>query len=182
MKDKGIYIFIFFVFLAVIIYSCVKKPVYPSTPLIAFSNFIRYGVNHSDPDSVALSITFEDEEGDIGFAQSDTNGIFAKGNFFGILYYDSVPNRNPHIWNLWNLNVGVTQGGIPFDTAELRYRVPVVLPPNTTQPMKGIISVSIPRGSFKYGWLLHQAIYYQVYIYDEARHKSNVISTPVFVF
>ena len=94
MKDKGIYIFIFFVFLAVIIYSCVKKPVYPSTPLIAFSNFIRYGVNPSDPDSVALSITFEDEEGDIGFAQSDTNGIFAKGNFFGILYYDSVPNRN----------------------------------------------------------------------------------------
>lgn len=47
--------------------SCVKKPVYPSEPVIAYSDFLHYG-NFSNPDSVELAFTFTDNEGDEGLA------------------------------------------------------------------------------------------------------------------
>ena len=175
MKARHIYILIFVVFSSAAIYSCVKKPSYPSTPLIGYNNFVRYGANPSDPDSVVLSITFEDEEGDIGLYQSDHTGIFASGNLFLVYYYDSLnaPPPNYH-WCAVDTSAGPTT---PFDTLKIHYSVPPVLAQtDKPQPMKGIIYVKLNRGNiFRPG---DKTIMYKVYMYDRAMHKSNVISAP----
>jgi hypothetical protein len=165
------------IFSGIIIYSCVKKPTYPSTPLIAYSNFIRYG-NVSDPDSVEVAITFQDEEGDIGLDQSDTSGIFKNGNLWLVYFYDSANAPYPYHWCAWDSSSNPLP---PFDTLKIAYRVPRVLPQNeTTQPMKGTIYAKLKRPSIKLPG--HKTIKYGVYLYDKAMHKSNYFETPALVF
>ena len=180
MKGKGKYIFIFFVFSAVIIYSCVKKPVYPSTPLIAYSNVLRYGANPADPDPIKVAITFEDEEGDIGISQSDTSGVFKHGNIWLVYWYDSTnpPNSYPYHWCPFDTTTA--QQTHTLDSFKIALRVPVVLAQNTTQPMKGIIYARLDRGSIHIP--THKIIKYGIYLYDRAMHKSNYVYTDPLVF
>ena len=169
---------IFAVFSGLFIYSCVKKPSYSSTPVISYNNFFRYGVNASDPDSIVLAINFQDEEGDIGLDQSDMNGVFKYGNLWLVYYYDSA-NVYPYYWCPFDTSVGPLT---PFDTLKIPFRVPVVLPQNeTSQPMKGIIYAKLNRMIIR-PLPSHKTIMYQIYLYDRAMHKSNVVLTPVYVF
>lgn len=154
--------------------SCIKKPSYPSEPVIEYKNFLRYG-NPADPDSVDLVLSFTDNEGDIGLDPSDTFGVFKKGNLYMIYLYDSA-----HIGNFipFDDSLGLGQ---QFDTFKLYYRVPPLLPAgDPSEPMKGLIYA---RQSKKTGFsVVHDTIKYEVFLYDKALHKSNVIRTPVIIF
>ena len=162
------------------IYSCVKKPTYPSTPLISYNNVFRYG-KQTDPDSIEVAINFQDEEGDVGLDQSDTFGIFKNGNLWLVYYYDSGnvhPTIPPYYFCAWDSSSNPLP---PFDTLKIGYRVPRVLPPNeTSQPMKGIIYAKLKKPSIKLP--VHRVIMYKIYMYDRAMHKSNTIKTPELIF
>jgi hypothetical protein len=174
MKDKHILLLIFAIFSGIFIYSCVKKPVYPSTPLIGYKDFIRYGP-YSNPDSVEVAITFEDEEGDVGLDQSEATGFFRNGNLFLVYYYDSANTGHFAAWDSSNNPLP------PFDTLKIGYRVPRVLPPNdNSEPMKGIIYVKLKKPSIKLP--SHKRIKYNIYMYDKAMHKSNTVDSGPLAF
>jgi hypothetical protein len=160
------------IFLGFALHSCIEKPVYPSTPVIAYKDFIRYG-DPSDPDSVELVVSFTDNEGDIGLAQDDTFGIFSTGNIFmDYMYWDTTGVDH------WSYYDNTPADSIPFDTLKIAFRVPPVLPPgDPAEPMKGLIYVKqkAPVNIFP-------KIKYVVYLYDKARHKSDTIHTPVILF
>jgi hypothetical protein len=169
MRQKHLYniIVAWFIILGIGISSCIKKPKYPSTPVIKFKDFIRYG-NPADPDSVELVITFTDSEGDIGLDPEDKKGILKDGNLFMIYFYDSAGT-----WAAFDPNPLP-----PFDTLRIVYPVPPVLPPNDlNEPVKGSIYVK----QFK-PFRAHNKIKYVVYMYDKALHKSDTIHTPVLTF
>jgi hypothetical protein len=158
------------VLLGLIIVSCKDKPVYPSTPVIAYKDFIRYG-NPSNPDSVELVISFTDNEGDIGLDQTDTFGIFKSGNIY-MDYY---------IWDTTGVDHW-SPADDPLtpalDTFKIAYRVPPVLPPgDPAEPMKGLIYVK-QKPFVK----VFNKIKYVVYLYDKAYHRSDTIHTPPIIF
>lgn len=166
------------VFAGVLIYSCVKKPTYPSEPVIAYKNFIRYGKNPGYPDSTKLIISFTDNEGDIGIDQSDTQGVFKYGNVFLVYFF----------WDTTGVDHWQPRDSIPstpqIDTLNIFYRVPPVLADGEkAQPMKGLIIVKqeapVMSGD---GQNADTKIKYDVYMYDKAKHISNRITTPAITF
>jgi hypothetical protein len=147
--------------------SCVKKPEYPSTPVIKYKDFIRYG-SAADPDSVELVVTFTDNEGDIGLSPEDKKGILKDGNLFMIYFYDSAGT-----WAAFDPNPVP-----PLDTMKVIYSVPPVLPDgDPTEPVKGSIFVKQFRP-----FRAHNKIKYVVYMYDKALHRSDTIHTPAITF
>ena len=173
MKVRGLYL-LFLMFIAgIMFFSCRKKPIYPSEPEIEYINFLKYG-NPANPDSVELVVSFTDNEGDIGLEQSDTLpiGIFSPGNFWMIYFYWDTTGIDH--WSAWDANPSTPA----IDTLKVSYRVPPVLPDgDPSEPMKGLIAVK-QAPFFK----IHNKIYYKVYMYDKAKHKSNVIDTPPLTF
>ena len=166
MKKSLTYILIL---IALIYASCVKKPVYPSTPVIAYKDFIRYG-NPSNPDSVELVVSFTDNEGDIGLQQSDTIGDNKYGNLWMVYYFDTAGYWEPFDSSLVS--------PIPFDTFKVAYRVPPVLPDgDPAEPMKGLIYVK--QSPFV---KVFDKMKYVVYLYDLAGHRSDTIHTPAIIF
>jgi len=155
-----------------VISSCQKKPSYSSVPYIEYSDFLRYGNPHN-PDSVKLVVKFTDNEGDIGFAASDTQ-IFKKGNFFMIYFYLDTTGGHEH-WSAFDTNPATPA----IDTLIINYRVPPLLPDgDPSEPMKGSIYVRQLKPISPY----YNRIKYRCYLYDKALHKSNVFDTPEIDF
>ena len=160
-----------FLFLMLVFASCVDKPVYPSQPVIAYKDFLRYG-SYASPDSVEAVISFTDNEGDIGLEKADTNGIFNAGNLYMVYLYDSTGNGD---WRMWDNDPSTAV----MDTFMVAYRVPPVLPEgDPKEPMKGLIYVKL----FSFHPPVHPKIMYVVYLYDKALHRSDTIHTPAILF
>lgn len=166
MKANLTYILILFVLAYT---SCIEKPTYPSEPVIAYKDFIRYGNDPANPDSVEVVVSFTDNEGDIGLDQADTHGLFKEGNIWLVFYYDSNGT-----WAAYD----ETPSTPAFDTFKVAYRVPPVLPAgDPAEPMKGLIYVK--QNPFV---KVADTIKYQIYLYDRALHKSDTIHTPAITF
>jgi hypothetical protein len=150
--------------------SCIEKPTYPSEPVIAYKDFIRYGNDPKNPDSVEVVVSFTDNEGDIGLEQADTNGDFKYGNIWLVFFYDSL--------GTWAAYDSSDQSPVPFDTFKVAYRIPPVLPPgDPSEPMKGLVYVK--QSPFI---KVFDKIKYVVYMYDRAGHRSDTIHTPPLNF
>ena len=154
----------------IIITSCNKEKVfYPSQPAITYKDFLRYG-NSSHPDSVALVVSFTDNEGDVSIEQKDKQGLLKDGNFFMYLYF----------WD--TTGVGHWEADNPYtpqiDTIKFTYSVPPLLPKhNENEPMQGVIYAK------QYPFINpFKKIKFVVYMYDRALHKSNIIETPALQF
>ncbi len=157
------------VFAVVVIISCKKEPLYPTQPVISYVDFLRYGT-FSNPDSVALVVSFTDNEGDISLEQKDKQGILKDGNLFMDLYFwdttgvDHWEADNPY----------TTQ----IDTIRFAYTVNVSIPKSDKgEPMNGMIHAK------QYPFINpFDKIKYVVYLYDKAMHKSDTIHTPAILF
>ncbi len=172
MRYNVTYSFFVSLFIGILIPSCVKKPVYPSTPVIAYQDFIRYGKSFLTPDSAELVISFTDNEGDIGLTQKDTFGINKLGNLWMIYYYlDTLSGKF--------VPYDLIKSTPEIDTLKISYRVPVVLrEQDKSEPVKGLIYAKLKQPSMAY----HNKVMYKVYLFDLAGHYSNRIDTPVFDF
>lgn len=177
MKIRTLYKLIFVFGTIIAISSCVDKPIYPSEPFIEYKDFLRYG-NPSNPDSIELVVSFTDNEGDIGMGQGDVNGVFAGtdslkfGNFWMIYFFWDTTGGTGH-WSPLDMDLSTPS----IDTNKVFYRVPPVLPDgDPDEPVKGLIYVKQTVPPFT----PYPKFMYKVYMYDMARHKSNVIPTPEF--
>lgn len=170
MKKGTIYTLIL---IALVYTSCIDKPNYPSTPVIAYKDFIRYGNDPSNPDSVEVVVSFTDNEGDIGLSQADTvgpGGLFNYGNIWLIELHDSAGH-----WAAYDTSEATA---VPFDTFRFAYRVPPVLPDgDPAEPMKGLIYVK----QSPYAKVFDK-IKYIIYLYDRAGHRSDTVHSPPIVF
>ncbi|HVA97882.1 MAG TPA: hypothetical protein VNG53_03225 [Bacteroidia bacterium] len=152
--------------------GCIKAPNYPDTPSIAFQSFTKYGT-----DSAAVVFTFKDGDGDIGLQSSDTTPPFNFDSGNNIYYYDCF------LEYLYKTSDGSYK---PFydasapnplfnDTIYFTYRVPNITPAGKVKVLSGQIQVMLHAPYYFPG---HTSIEFNIYIYDRALHKSNVITTP----
>ncbi len=138
-----------------LIYSCVKKNSYPTTPEIEYQAFYPYV-----GDSADLQVKFTDGDGDIGVTEGDST----KKLWITYYYWDTVK----HIYTgyfrpLFN------------DTLRTGYIVKSPADSYKGKPISGEISVRLQqmRHSKKI-----KNIKYVVYLLDAAGNKSNVLTTP----
>jgi len=158
--------------------SCVKKENYSIIPAITYNSFIPF-CSGSTTDSAYLRVNFTDGDGDIGYPQGD---VSAPKDFFVVpyIYVYSTKSFQP-ITNTTNNTV---------DTVMFSYLIPNITPSGSDKELNGIIQINledfiqedisslVTNPTFNSIANVHE-LQFQVWIFDRAGHKSNVITTPV---
>jgi hypothetical protein len=151
-------IFSLFVILSVFFAACVRPPEYPIEPRIEFlglsKNMVKQGLTK---DTLYLSVSFTDGDGDIGFQNNDSTLFIVDTRRNGIRINDvqglpSVPE----------------QGAGNGITGEIRMRIYGGCCSNGFSPC-------IPQPTDKYA---QDTVIYDIYIKDRAGHESNHVKTP----
>ncbi len=163
--------FFFICILGLFYTSCVKKENYPDYPVITFNSFTPFCTGNKT-DSAYLRVNFTDGNGDIGYPAGES-GITP--DFYIIPMVDSAGTFKP---------LQYTSPYTGHDTVfTFDYQIPDITPTGSDKELNGIIqinlenaiqtisSLSIPNINFTY-------LEFQVWIYDRAGNKSNVLVTP----
>jgi hypothetical protein len=173
-------LFYFSVVLVVALYSCKKETTpAPAPPVISYGDFAI-----SSGTRALLTINFSDADGDIGLNQSDTIGFYAKNTVgyydFYMRYYYWSKNFNKFMpyyfpWSTSNNYI---------DSAIVTYRIPFVTNNTKSKGLDGQIIVDInqykPLPNSVYSNDSLTTFRFDIWIYDRALHKSNVVTTPTF--
>ena len=152
---------IFFIFLSVLIFSCVEIVDYPNIPQVKFKEYIL-------EDSLFVFQVI-DGDGDIGLTQYDTVGPYHQDSVYNKNFFMKVLERKDSIYTEFE-----------FENP-LEYRIPYPFenkPQGQNKTFKADIEVDLsvivefPRDSFKF----------EFFIYDRALHQSNIETTPAFIY
>lgn len=169
-------LFYFSVVLVLVLCSCTKTTTpAPAPPVINYGSFTT-----SDAFNGVITINFTDADGDIGLNQSDTIGLYARGT---VGYYDFYMRY--YYWSPYFGKYVTYFSRIPFqapslaDSAITPYRIPFIVNNTKNKGLDGQIIVNLnqyrPPGADSL-----QNFRFQIWIYDRALHKSNVVTTPSF--
>lgn len=163
---------ILLVVVSVFLSSCLKTEDYPIEPQISFKNyFIGYKTTElGEKKVVAIIFSFTDGDGDIGLGDGDTLPPFDRG---GKYYYNLVIT-------MFKKNNGVfTEVVENSDSIVYSGRISTLPSVKNKKAIKGDIEDDIlPDIKFSTG---KDTVKYNLFIYDRALHKSNVITTPEIV-
>lgn len=144
--------------------SCIDRVEYPKEPYIKYENFFIVQDPVTSAKTGIIMISFTDGDGDIGLAEKDTIYPYhADGDY----YYNYI------------MNIFRKQGN---DTLRLPYnmRIPPINPDDYEQNLKGEIYIDIPI-DILLTVLPDNKFQFEVFIYDRALHKSNMITSPVIL-
>lgn len=137
-------------------WGCKKEDTYSKIPEIKFVSLEKF--DYTTPfDSVVLTFSFTDGDGDIGVASSDT----ATRDAFAKLY--ELKNGTYEEWTI----------GTPI----LQYALPYMEPRGSNESLKGEISIAINYNILQ----PNDTIRYDLYIVDRAGNQSNTITTSSIV-
>lgn len=147
-----------------LIFSCKKPEVYSETPKITFKSINVTDTSTLLTDIRLVSITFSiiDGDGDIGI-QKDENDTVEDG------YYDLIIK-------LFEKQNGVFQEITEFE-AENNFRMPYVGEITQGNVLKADINVDI-ENIFP---IKYDTVYYEIYVFDNAKHQSNTIKTSEII-
>ena len=132
-------------------------------PSITYKSFTPYCPS---ADSADLQVNFMDGDGDIGYDSQDSSAPY---DFYALQLHDSA-----------GVYVKIIISG-KYE-APYTYHIPNITPTGKNKSLNGIIQIR-----FKGNWYInipdngnqsYHRIEYQVWIFDRAGHKSNVITTP----
>jgi hypothetical protein len=150
--------------------SCTKKENYPIIPAITYNSFTPF-CSGSTTDSAYLRVNFTDGDGDIGYPQSDAS---APNDFYIVPLFDSVGNF-----------ITIT---LPNDSIlSFPYKIPYITPSGSDKELNGIIQINLENifqeldqlvSELSSHGLVAHTFRFQVWIFDRAGHKSNVLTTP----
>jgi hypothetical protein len=150
------YIFFVGVF-CIALYSCVKKTLYPVTPVIEYYSFTPYTDNSAD-----IQVKYTDGDGDIGVANSDST----KTLWIKYYYKDTITQKYTGYYR-----------PLSNDTLITGYIVNEPTDSYKGKPISGDISVHLQQ--FRHSIKIKH-VKYVIYLIDKAGNRSNVISTPEF--
>lgn len=134
-------------------YSCIKKKTYSENPEIEFKSF-----NIDTATTADMTITFADGNGDIGKDNSDST----RNLFMNYYYKDSITQKFVAFWN-------------GTDSLKSGY---TVHKPNDEYNGHAISGeVTLHMAFYRHSKKI-KTIRYVIYMFDNAGHKSNVVTTP----
>lgn len=154
--------------LLIITATACKKPVeYPVEPIIKFESMeVEQGADGYD-EKVFVTISFTDGDGDIG-------------------YYPRESGQNPWIfddptsqyYNNYIVKTSIRRSGTWVeDTTNVSARLPYMTPEGAIKALKGEIRRELTLPPL----LNRDTLQYDIFIWDRALHKSNIVVTPPVV-
>jgi hypothetical protein len=150
-------IFSLFLIVSVFFAACVRPPDYPIEPRVEFlslsKNIVKQGVNK---DTLYLSVSFTDGDGDIGFQNNDST-----------LYIIDTRDKT-RVDDVQGLPSVPEQGAGNGITGEIQMRIYGGCCSNGLTPC-------FPKPTDKYA---QDTVIYDIYIKDRAGHESNHVKTP----
>ena len=156
-----------FIFLLLVVTSCLKVESYPDGPSV---EDVRMTVNG---DSAFLQVDFIDGDGNVGLEQSDTSGVFntceTRYNLFCV--YEEKRNG---IWLQISEDPCLNPDAVPF-----YYRVPWASPPGQNKTQKGTIKVQMYPGYYLASGF--DTCRFAVRICDRDLNFSNTVFSPVYL-
>jgi len=157
------YFFLFLLASWIIFFSsCMKKEKYPDTPQIEFAGWTSVFDTGQFAKRGIMNITFKDGNGDIGLNPGDTFPPFNKQGDYYYNYIITYFEKQAGAYVKVDLNP-------PFSA-----RIPVLTPDDPNKAIKGIIVDTLALNPHP----LFDTIRFELFIYDRALHKSNVVITP----
>ncbi|MCC7233347.1 MAG: hypothetical protein IT242_10405 [Bacteroidia bacterium] len=147
--------------------SCKKPDEYPIIPAIDFKNIYSVRDNQGYDENVYVTIGFTDGDGDIGYHTVES------GLNDPIFDDPASPYYNDYIVTTYKLNNGTWS---VLDTF-LRARLPFLTPDGPNKSLKGEIVREFPVPLA----LVNDTLRYEIFLYDRALHKSNVVTTSGIV-
>lgn len=159
MKQFSIF-FLISAFIGTSITSCVKEKNFPTTPVIEFKQYIKYGLDSAD-----CIIKFKDGDGDIGIVEGDTVSI--PDLIMKYLYKGSDNLFHPF---------DAIAGTAKFDTLFYPYSVPDLTPKGQFKALDGEIKIKL-RSAPLYYYPYHKTIKFEITLRDRSGHLSNMVST-----
>jgi len=164
--------------------SCLNPPDYSDTPEISFSKIETKRIEKREGtyDTISITVSFKDGDGDLGLSNEDTDPPFNEVN---IINGDTVPNKN---YNNYFITPQIRDENGNFNDLDLggfnyNSRYPR-LEPDTQGDRKAPL-----RGDLTFGLIFGQnsfapntSVRFKVYITDRALHQSNEITTsPILI-
>ncbi len=142
--------------------GCIKKEKYPDTPLISMISYTSvFGTGAYAVEGI-ITISYQDGNGDIGLREDEKQSPFDTGS--------------PYYYNLV-ISYYEKQKGV-FTRIEPYFPISARIPPLTegfaNEPIKGTITDTIPLNPKP----VYDTVRFELFIYDRALHKSNVVTTP----
>lgn len=157
---------IIILFISIIVVSCMKREEYPIVPYIEFKDFYVVKDTVENKEIGVFSITFTDGDGDIGLSSQDTLPPFHPNGEF---YYNFIMTFFQEI-----------KGKMQKIDALYTSRIPPINPDDYSQNLKGEIKIELDISILR-TILESNKIQMETYIYDKALHKSNVVTSPIFI-
>jgi hypothetical protein len=155
---------IFLFLLILLLGDCKQRPTFPTAPVISFLGLKKIKVFGSSKfkDSVTISLTFKDGDGDLG--NYNSTNYFAEmyvkqdGNFKQVLKKDTIPN----------------------DYLNKNGRFPPLNPDGRQGPLEGQLDYGASVEFIgKFGDSSAVDVKFRIYIKDNAGNSSNTIETSV---
>ncbi|MDP4282762.1 MAG: hypothetical protein Q8867_11570 [Bacteroidota bacterium] len=145
--------------------GCLKKESYPDVPQIGFLGYENVFDSGSYATRGIFMISYTDGDGDIGLSGGDT---LAPYNKVGDYYYNLVIRYYEKQKGVFQL----VQTDPPFSA-----RIPLLSKLGERKAIKGTITDTLVLNPKP----VYDTIRFEIFIYDRALHKSNVVTTPVIV-
>ncbi len=155
MKASFFKYLFFTAIMAILVFACVKKTTYPTTPEIEYQAFYPF-----QGDSADIQVKFKDGDGDIGVGEGDSTRTF----WVTYYYKDTVTNKYVGYYRpLFN------------DTLRTGYIVKSPSDSYKGKPISGEVSVRLQQ--YRHSKKVKN-VKYVIFLYDKAGNKSNILTSP----
>jgi hypothetical protein len=179
-------------FISSLFFACKKPPVYPETPSIEFQSVknISYTRNEMKYDSLIITISFKDGDGDIGLEQKDTIRPFQRIEKF---LYDSVKTDSiigfePNFFYFnYHATMYIKKNGVfelfPLPDPNLNYngRIGMLNKSTRTGPIEGTIDYAGIRIRQRNAPNPLDTIMFEIQLVDRKLNISNKIRTSEII-
>ncbi len=164
--------------LIIIFSSCKKGEKFSGIPKIEYKSFTKiYNPSLGIFDRGIITVKFEDGDGDIGLAPSDTYPPYNPGSRYYynfIITYFELQNGNLVEVPILSYNPQTQQ----YDTVYLSARIPILTPSGRNKAIKGEIQDTIFIYNFNSTF---DTIKFEFVLVDRALNESNIVSTPLII-
>ncbi len=161
-------------------------PIFPNQPDISFKTIRPFHLNSPLRDSLIVTITFRDGDGNLGLTARDLLPPFNPDTLV-----DGQRQANPFFFNyhinvLKKLNGSFEQVEFPTQGFTFNGRFPVLKPDGEAGPIKGDLEYSVriepPQSLINPKYIrVGDTLKFEVFIYDRDLNKSNTIQTSEII-
>lgn len=164
--------------LAVGFTSCLNPPTYSTTPSISFESITRqrYNTGGTIIDSVFVTISFQDGDGDLGLTSTEATVAPYTPTYFGANYFMTPYVRNSSTSPFTAIQFARPDLSLTQNSFYDRFDHLSTTTDNKAAPLRGTLRRAY---AFLYGspFLPNQEVKFRVSIFDRALHQSNEVET-----